>query len=168
MTPNYVAIIKRLKWKDGIPICPSCGGDRHTITVGGTRFKCSTISCQRLHTLQAGTIFESSKIPLCKWFHAIKLYRAGGTIHGVADQVGIGRKGSWIIRKKIMVFLETGSIRKEYICKNATNRRVSSIRNDAMRNLKRQGFSPDTIHENPELLEIKILQLKIKRDEKCN
>lgn len=58
------------RWQ-GNPTCPHCGGGNPYKTNRG--YKCTEITCQKKFTALVDSIFESTKLPLQKWFAAIYL-----------------------------------------------------------------------------------------------
>lgn len=64
--------IESIIWKDGAK-CPHCGSKERVYRLEGksTReglYKCG--ECRKQFTVRVGTIFENSRIPLCKWLQA--------------------------------------------------------------------------------------------------
>lgn len=86
------ALLERLRWTDGAPVCPHCGvkdekhypikpksGQRQTRT-GAVSYrrlwKCRDKACRKQFSVLVGTIFESSKVPVSKWLLALYLMSA--------------------------------------------------------------------------------------------
>src|SRR3982751_4957361 len=63
------------RW-NGKTVCPYCGHGKCYTIEGGKRYKCASNVCYKRFTVTVGTIFESSNIPLDKWFTAIYLTTA--------------------------------------------------------------------------------------------
>lgn len=91
--PSAWALLERLRWPDGVPVCPHCGvkdeahyfinaksGARKTRTGKDTYrrlWRCRDRGCRRQFSALVGTIFESTKVPVTKWLLAIWLMGAG-------------------------------------------------------------------------------------------
>lgn len=58
------------KW-GGVPKCPYCESERSTRRKDGLRIKCH--GCNKSYTVLVGSIMESTKLPLVKWFAAMCL-----------------------------------------------------------------------------------------------
>src|SRR4051794_36382365 len=64
------AAVEELRWPEGFA-CPVCGGREGTRL--RTRPKIQCASCRHQTSSTAGTIFASTKLPLTRWFLAIRL-----------------------------------------------------------------------------------------------
>ncbi len=88
---------------DGEMRCPHCGFDKPYRYKNGVRFKCR--SCKVGFTAKIGTIFESSRIPLVKWFSAIYLMAAnskGISVPNMMKHIGIKRYATvWFMMHRI-------------------------------------------------------------------
>src|SRR5947209_7398336 len=62
--------VEELRWPEGFA-CPACGGRQGTRL--STRPKIQCTSCRHQASSTAGTIFASTKLPLTRWFLAIRL-----------------------------------------------------------------------------------------------
>ena len=88
--------IESKRWANGVA-CPHCEcGETHKLTAKpGSKspvrpgvHKCK--SCRKQFTVRIGTIFEDSKIPLCKWLMAIHLMtssKKGISSHQIAREM---------------------------------------------------------------------------------
>jgi transposase-like protein len=86
------------RWPDGF-ICPHCGHDKGYFIGGRHIYQCT--ACARQVSVTTGTIFESSKLPLMKWFWAIYLTasdKGGISALRLAQQVGV----SWITAHRML------------------------------------------------------------------
>jgi transposase-like protein len=98
------------RWPDG-PTCPHCGSNKvYTLTPKPTSkrpvrpgvYKCG--ACRKQFTVRIGTIFEESKIPLCKWLMAIHLMtssKKGISSHQISREAGITQKSAWFLCHRI-------------------------------------------------------------------
>lgn len=94
----------RWRWPHGFR-CPDCGGRarsrfRRTDTV---YYQCR--ACRHQTTLRAGTLFQSSKLPLRTWMLAIHLLTATKTNLAALElkrHLGVNYKAAWRLKHKIM------------------------------------------------------------------
>jgi transposase-like protein len=114
------ALLERLRWTDGEPVCPHCGtkdsahyllkarnGTRET-RMGNISYrriwKCRNKACRRQFSVLVGTIFESSKVPVSKWLLALWLTGAGK--NGVSAlelqrHLGIAYQTAWFMSHRL-------------------------------------------------------------------
>lgn len=88
-------------WANGI-VCPHCEGKKIYEFKDGIRYKCK--ACRKQFTAKVGTIFESSKIPLRKWFVALYLmgsHKKGVSSHQLARDLKITQKSSWHLLQRL-------------------------------------------------------------------
>lgn len=91
---------------NGTPKCPHC---QSTIsyklkTKGEFKglYKCK--DCRKRYTVTIGTMFESSHVPLKKWFIAIYIFtshKKGISSHQLASDLGITQKSAWFVLSRI-------------------------------------------------------------------
>ena len=96
--------LEAARWPDGF-VCPACAGAARTRfergglpywQCGGCAYQCSLI---------AGTIFESSKLPLTSWFLAMQLLtQAKNNVSALElmRQLGVSYRTAWLMKHKIM------------------------------------------------------------------
>ncbi len=92
----------KILW-NGKPRCHQCGNNKNNYKYT-TRpvYKCS--HCGTQFRVTSGTIFESTKIPLRKWFLAIKLIactKKGLSSHQLAKELAITQKSAWFMETNI-------------------------------------------------------------------
>src|SRR6266481_9640364 len=93
-------------WANG-PICPKCGTvDEATLMQGESHrpglYQCN--SCREPFTVTVGTLYERSKIPLCKWLAATHLMMAskkGVSSLQIHRMLGISKKSAWFLMHRI-------------------------------------------------------------------
>ena len=91
-----------LRWPNGFA-CPSCGHRKSCHL--NTRKLRQCYRCHRQTSLTAGTIFESSKLPLTIWFQAIYLLtqtKKGISAMQLHRQLGISYNAAWRMKHKLM------------------------------------------------------------------
>lgn len=87
--------------------CPYCGYEDPYRFKDGKRFKCR--NCREAFTAKIGTIFQSSQLPLKKWFIAIYLIasnKKGISSCQLARQIGVTQKTAWHMAHKIRTCLK--------------------------------------------------------------
>ncbi len=100
--------IELLRWPNG-PVCPHCESVKvYSIAANSAKkvrkglYKCG--ECKKQFTVTVGTIFEDSRIPLNKWFHAIHLLcssKKGFSSHQIHRTLGITYKSAWFLTQRI-------------------------------------------------------------------
>lgn len=93
--------IEEWLWEGNIR-CLYCGHYTVYRYSNGVRFKCK--NCKEYFSAKVGTIFESSKLPLVKWFLAMYLigsYKKGISSCQLARELGVTQKTAWIMAHKI-------------------------------------------------------------------
>lgn len=68
-------LLKAMRWEDGEPVCPHCGGCKVYELASERRFKCAY--CRKKFSLTSGTLFASYKRPLRDYLAAIFLFTNG-------------------------------------------------------------------------------------------
>ena len=96
-----------IRWPNG-PQCPHCGvvGEATELQGKSTRpgvYKCK--ACRKPFSATVGTLFERSKIPLCKWLLAVHLLTAskkGMSAHQLWRMLGFGSyRTAWFMAHRI-------------------------------------------------------------------
>jgi len=90
------------RWPQGFQ-CPHCGHDKCCQLSNRKLQQCN--SCHRQTSVTAGTIFESTKLPLTIWFQAIYLItqdKKGISVMKLHRHLGISYNAAWRLKHKIM------------------------------------------------------------------
>ena len=88
--------------------CPVCGGKQHSVVKSRDLYQCT--ACRRQTSPIAGTIFESTKLPLRLWFRA--MYHVTQSKQGISSielgrRLGVTQTTGWKIKHKLkQVMLE--------------------------------------------------------------
>jgi ISXO2-like transposase domain/Transposase zinc-ribbon domain len=95
------ALIVAWRWPGGF-VCPKCGGRVHCIVGPRRLFQCN--ACRRQTSRVAGTIFNSTKLPLTTWFRA--MYLITQTKQGISSielgrRLGTTQTTAWKIKTKL-------------------------------------------------------------------
>ncbi len=101
--------VARLKWPDGKPTCPKCGGQEVLWLANQQRWKCKVKECKKQFSVKVGTIFEDSPISLDKWLVAVWLIgncKNGVSSYEVARDLGITQKSAWFMLHRIRLAMQ--------------------------------------------------------------
>lgn len=98
------AELEQARWPQGFR-CPRCGEAAHSVLQGGSRktFQCQ--ACRHQTSLIAGTLFQSTHLPLTVWFLAIYLIsqaKTGLSALALKRHLGVSYPTAWLIHHKLM------------------------------------------------------------------
>jgi transposase-like protein len=134
--------LEEIVW-NGKPICPHCGSEKVSAFKDGKRYKCANNQCYSIFNVKVGTFLEGSKIPLCKWFHAMYVFtshKKGISSHQLAKDIGITQKSAWFVLSRIREILREKApfaldgiveVDETYVGGKDTNKHRSKIKVDA-------------------------------------
>jgi transposase-like protein len=99
-----VAALMALRWPQGF-VCPRCACVSHYVVGHGARklFQCR--GCRHQTSLTAGTVLDSTKLPLTTWFLAIYLLsqdKTGLSALALKRNLGTSYRTAWLIHHKLM------------------------------------------------------------------
>ncbi len=97
------------RWGDDV-VCSVCGQHHCKKRVDG-RYRCN--HCKHNFSVLVGTIFENSKVSLCKWFDAMYLvssHKKGVSSHQIARDLAITQKTAWYMLQKIRTLFAQGDV----------------------------------------------------------
>jgi ribosomal protein L37AE/L43A len=100
------AAVEELRWPEGF-VCPVCGGREGTRL--STRPKIQCASCRHQASSTAGTIFAGTKLPLTRWFLAIRLIATAAeriTSVELGRRLGIKQTNAWALKQKLLRAME--------------------------------------------------------------
>ena len=84
--------------------CPRCGSNKFCrLSTRRATFQCNR--CKRQLSLLAGTLFQSTKLPLTTWFLAIYLLsqtRNGISALEIGRMLGVNNNTAWRLKHKLM------------------------------------------------------------------
>jgi transposase-like protein len=86
------------------PACPHCGSINVCRFANGYIFKCREKQCRKKFSATVGTVYESSKIPLTKWFLAMYIitnHSKGISSYQLAKWLDVTQKTAWFINHRI-------------------------------------------------------------------
>lgn len=105
----------RLKWSDGQPSCPKCGGCAVGFIASRKKFQCKDKNCRKQFTAKMGTIFEESPLGLDKWFVAvwcIANFKVGISSCELARSLDVTQKTAWFMLHRIRLAMQTPTFGK--------------------------------------------------------
>ena len=95
----------RWRWPDGFH-CPHCGHDRHCELTNRRLQQCNR--CRRQTSVTAGTVFDSTKLPLTSWFLGVYLMtqdRKRASAMALHRHLGISYNAAWRMKRKLIGML---------------------------------------------------------------
>lgn len=109
---TYMASIK---WPDGKPTCPACGGQDIGNIASRRMYQCRAKGCRKQFSVKVGTIFEDSPLPLNKWFVAVwSISNAKNGISSceLARALGVRQASAWHMLHRVRVAMQSGTFKK--------------------------------------------------------
>ena len=98
------AALKALRWPQGFQ-CPRCAVAEHYVVGHGARTLYQCRGCRHQTSLTAGTLLDSTKLPLRTWFLAIFLIsqdKTGLSSLALMRHLGTSYRTAWLIHHKLM------------------------------------------------------------------
>src|SRR5215218_9950223 len=91
-----------MRWREGLT-CPACGGRGFCRLRTRKVFQCNR--CKKQLSLNAGTVFQDTKLPLTTWFAAI--YHLAQGKNGISSvelgrRLGVKQATAWLVKHKLM------------------------------------------------------------------
>lgn len=105
--------IEHLVWNDQVK-CPDCKSENIYRFKDGKKLKCA--ECGRHFTLLVGSIFESTKVHLSKWFMTIYLMGAnkkGINACALSRQIKVTRVTAWFMMHRIRSAMDQSGVKLE-------------------------------------------------------
>lgn len=99
-----------VKWPDGKPRCPKCGGDKVGIVTSRSLLQCKAADCRKQFSVKVGTIFEDSPLGLDKWFVAVWCIanaKNGISSCELARALGVTQKTAWFMLHRVRMAMKT-------------------------------------------------------------
>ncbi len=98
------AELEQSRWPQGF-VCPCCAQTSHRVFKRGQHktFQCK--SCRHQTSLTAGTLFQSTQLPLAVWFLAIYLVsqaKTGLSSLALKRLLGVSYPTAWLLQHKLM------------------------------------------------------------------
>lgn len=102
------AHLEKIRWGDSVK-CAYCNSEKPSKIKGTNRYHCN--KCHRSFSVLVGTLFESTKLPLVKWFMAIALMtnaKKGLSSYQLARDIKVNRKTAWYLQMRIRKAMDEG------------------------------------------------------------
>ena len=112
---NCLNFMIKVRWPDGVVICPTCERDDVVFLKNQRKWQCKTVHHHRQFSVKVGTIFEDSPIGLDKWLIAIWMIancKNGVSSYEVARAIGITQKSAWFMLHRIRLAMQARSFLK--------------------------------------------------------
>lgn len=96
--------LAQIRWPCGFR-CPRCGVAEHYRVRQGGRLLFQCQACRHQASLTAGTMMDSSKLPLRLWFLAIYLIsqaKTGLAALALKRDLGVSYRTAWLVHQKVM------------------------------------------------------------------
>lgn len=107
------AYMRKIKWPDGVIVCPNCEASGERIGEIATRHMLRCKDCRKQFSCKVGTIFEDSPLGLDKWFVAVWCIanaKNGISSHELGRALGVTQKTAWFMLHRIREAMRTGSL----------------------------------------------------------
>ena len=98
------AALVKMRWPEGFR-CPRCASVEHYLVGHGARKLYQCCGCRHQTSLTAGTLLDSTKLPLTTWFLAIYLIsqdKTGLSALALKRHLGTSYRTAWLIQQKLM------------------------------------------------------------------
>jgi transposase-like protein len=119
---SCIAFLESQRWPKGVE-CVQCHSKRITKTIAKGRlrdgkrgpdrrlYECS--DCRKQFSVQNGTLFGDSHVPLTKWFQAIAVIcqaKKGVSANQIGRTIGVTTKTAWFLCHRIREAMNTGDL----------------------------------------------------------
>jgi len=108
--------LEQARWPKGF-VCPKCNSHKHCVVWHGEQKTFQCHDCRTQTTLTSGTIFQSTKLPIVKWFQAMFfLTQSKNNVSALelTRLLGICYRSAWRLKHKII----------QTMCERESNRRL--------------------------------------------
>lgn len=98
------ATLEQSRWPQGF-VCPCCRATGASVFIVGSHKMFQCRACRHQTSLTAGTLFQSTKLPLTTWFLAIYLIsqaKTGLSALALKRYLGVRYPTAWLIQHKLM------------------------------------------------------------------
>jgi transposase-like protein len=112
---NCLAFLVKLRWPDGVVVCPTCGRADAVFLKNQRKWQCKSVHAKRQFSVKVGTIFEDSALPLDKWLIAIWMIancKNGVSSYEIHRALGVTQKSAWFMLHRIRLAMQNRSFVK--------------------------------------------------------
>ena len=109
---NCLNFMVRLRWPNGIVVCPTCGREDAVFLQNQRKWQCKSLHAKRQFSAKVGTIFEDSALPLDKWLIAIWMVsncKNGVSSYEIGRALGVTQKSAWFMLHRIRLAMQARS-----------------------------------------------------------
>jgi hypothetical protein len=106
---NCIAYMVKMRWPDGVVICPICGRNDVSWLAAQQKWQCKSRHTKRQFSAKVGTIFEDSPIGLDKWLMAMWMIvncKNGVSSYEIARSIGVTQKSAWFMMHRIRLAMD--------------------------------------------------------------
>lgn len=106
---NCIAYMVKMRWPDGVVICPTCGRNDVSWLAAQNKWQCKSRHTKRQFSAKVGTVMEDSPIALSKWLMAawmIVSCKNGVSSYEIADAIGVTQKSSWFMMHRLRLAMK--------------------------------------------------------------
>jgi transposase-like protein len=110
---NALTYMVRLRWPDGVVICPTCGRKDPVFLANQRKWQCKAVHEKRQFSAKVGTVFEDSPIPLEKWLVAVWMLgscKNGVSSYEISRAIGVTQKSAWFMMHRIRVGMKLNAM----------------------------------------------------------
>ena len=107
------AFVVKLRWPDGKPVCPRCGGTEHSFLKTRRIWKCrqpQAVLCQGRHDLPG--FRRSASISGSRLIWMVANSKNSVSSHEMARSLGVTQKSVWFMNHRIRLVMQTGTFAK--------------------------------------------------------
>lgn len=104
--------LEKIRWNSK-PLCPYCNCTKVSSVAIERRHKC--LNCNRSFSVLVGTVFESTKLPLKKWFSAICIIvgaKKGISSLELSRHLDVNKDTAWFLQRRIRTAMEETNLLK--------------------------------------------------------
>jgi transposase-like protein len=112
---NCLAFMVKLRWPDGVVVCPTCGREDAVFLENQRKWQCKSVHTKRQFSVKVGTILEDSPIGLDKWLVAIWMIsncKNGVSSYEIGRALGVTQKSAWFMLHRIRLAMQSRSFMK--------------------------------------------------------
>jgi transposase-like protein len=103
-----IQYLEQKRW-NGVPKCPYCGSKNSS----PKKLRHTCLTCGNSYSVMVGTVFESTKLPLYKWFMAISIMlsaKKGVSSMQLSRDISVNKNTAWLLQMKIRAALDENKL----------------------------------------------------------
>jgi transposase-like protein len=106
---NCIDYMVKMRWPDGVVICPTCGRDDVSWLQNQKKWQCKSKHSKRQFSAKVGTIFEDSPVGLDKWLMTAWMIvncKNGVSSYEIARAIGVTQKSAWFMMHRLRLAMK--------------------------------------------------------------